>query len=90
MPQYPIDPSYVPSDALLFEYYEATSAFCGWIKRFPFVNGMKLEVGDAVPSGEDPNFNVCTRCKRQDLTITKVPVRMPPPPPVGFWKIPTE
>lgn len=95
MPNYDYDPNYVPSDTYLYGCYEATChdashASQPWVKRFSFVNGMKLDIGDPLPSGEDPNFDTCGRCKKKTLVISKVPDSLPAPQPEGFWRIPTE
>mgnify|MGYP001589051577 CR=1 FL=1 len=61
MPDFPVDPTTITSDALLWGTFVAVcdDPECAWTKQFPFVNAMKLEVGDYLPSGEDPNFNTC-------------------------------
>jgi hypothetical protein len=85
-----IDVSQLPSYVLLFEDIEATCTVDGWKKKFKFVNGMRLRVGDPLPRGEDPNFDTCMRCKRKSMRVTKVPEAPSPLPPRGFWRVPTE
>ena len=63
---------------------------CGWTKRFQFSNGMRLNVGDPLPSGEDPTFNICMKCKCKNLKVTKVPEEPVTVARTGFWKVPIE
>ena len=85
------DPSTVPSYAQLWGTFTATCSYpgCNWTKKFQFSNGMKLEVGDPLPSGGEPNFDTCMRCKHKMMKVTKVPEVRTQTQPNGFWKIPT-
>lgn len=92
MPYVP-DLSLIPGAAMWGIFTaECQTTGCGGQKRFYFCNGMKLKVGDPLPSGsEDPNFDKCVRCKCKSLIVSKVPDELiPVPPRTGFWKIPNE
>lgn len=86
------DPTRIPSYSQLWGTFTAACGYpgCNWTKKFQFSNGMKLEVGDTLPSGEDPNFDTCMKCKRKMLKVTSVPVQTSQTQSVGFWKVPTE
>lgn len=84
------DESLNPSMAKLWGDYEAVCTFCGWLKKFIFSNGMKLQVGDPLPTGGEIDFETCRRCKRQVMKVTKIPELPKPAGPQGFWKVPTE
>jgi hypothetical protein len=85
-----LDPNLIPSAALFIGDYEATCTFDGSLKKFKFSQAMRLQVGDPLPRGDDPNFDTCNRCKRKTYRVSKVPARPAPAPPRGFWKVPTE
>lgn len=87
-----IDPTVIPSAARMWGLFKAkcSEPDCEWEKQFAFSNGMGLQIGDPLPSGDDPNFDTCMKCKRKSLKVSHVPSRPPPPGPVGFWKVPTE
>jgi hypothetical protein len=88
----PIDPSLIPSATRIWDYLYAAcdQPDCGWTKKFLFSNGMKLKPGDPLPSGEDPDFDTCMKCKRKSLKVTQVPEYPTVSQRTGFWKVPTE
>ena len=87
-----LDPNLAPSYAQLWGTFTAACSHpgCDWTKTFQFSNGMRLEVGDPLPSGEDPNFDTCMKCKHKTLKVTTVPSTRTQTQPTGFWKVPTE
>lgn len=87
-----LDPATIPSAARLWGTITAACSYpgCGWKKKFQFSNGMKLQPGDPLPSGEDPEFDTCMKCKRKSLIVTSVPSEVTVNQPTGFWKVPTE
>lgn len=89
MSHVPYDKRIPTATSELWDIIVAVCGTCGLEKHVPFVNAMKLEVGDLLPSGEDLNFNTCMRCKTKNFRVTQVPDPPAPTPPRGFWKIPT-
>ena len=84
-------PQYNKND-VLFKEHEAKCGHCGWERKFTQAISAGLKVGDELyPVSEDYNFNKCNRCKRFQMSVTKVPEHIPETRmPQGFWKIPEQ
>ena len=80
------------SNAVSTGDYEAQCSYCGWEKLFKQSQSCGLKIGDTLFEIDDePDFNRCNRCKRQQLIITTVPLNEQKiEGPEGFWKVQTE